>query len=258
MAGRELRLKGALYVAREVSELVWEVWCCYEPQHCVMRVEGTEDDARRGILCAYRRSVKHARARRLPARHAQSGRRYPARRGEVIETCSFGESGGDFRLYGVLGISLEGCPVVDPGDGSLRVLADPMEWGWPEGQRLGADAALKSTSRDRVFVWYSKQGHPLVYMGGPRDRSVLTVENYPKWYGLCLVTPRGIVQDVSYGELDELAREAGISGYVDHAPNAELVSKLASVRGWILDSGSYEMIVGRWETDGLGTRKYDY
>lgn len=258
MEGRELHLKGALYVAREVSEHVWEVWCCYEPQYCVMRVEGTEDDARRGILYAYRRSAKRARARRLPEGHAQAGRRYPARRGEVIESSSFGESGGDFRLYGVLGISLEGCPVVDPGDGTLRVLEDPMEWRWTDGQLIVVAGSFKSASRDRLFSWYSRRGHPLVYLGGPRDRPVLTVENYPKWYGLCLVTPRGIVQDVSYGELDALASEAGTFGYSNHAPNAELVPRLADARGWILDSGSYEMIVGRWETDGLATRKYDY
>lgn len=258
MEGRELHLKGVLYVAREVSEHVWEVWCCYEPQYCVMRVEGTEEDARKGILHAHRRAVKQARSRRLPAGHVQSGRFYPRRRGEVIEVCSFGESGSDFRLYGVMGISLEGNPVVDPGDGSLRVLEDPMEWGWPERQRHGAGAALKSASRDRVFVWYSKRGHPLVYVGGTRDQPVLTVENYPKWYGFCLVTPRGIVLDVSYGELEGLADEAGTFGNVDHAPNAELVPKLASARGWILDSCSYEMIVGRWETDGMGTKKYDY
>ena len=107
-------------------------------------------------------------------------------------------------------------------------------------------------------TYLSRRGIPLVYAGDPARVPVLTVENYSKWYGLCLVMPDGSVLEVSFGELQDLADAARVSPFVDHVPNATLVPALAEVRGWSLDSCSYEMMVGRWECEVVNSRKYDY
>ena len=107
-------------------------------------------------------------------------------------------------------------------------------------------------------TYLSRRGLPLVYAGDPARVPVLTVENYPKWYGLCLVMPDGSVLEVSFGELQDLADAARVSPFVDHVPNATLVPALAEARGWSLDSCSYEMMVGRWECEVVNSRKYDY
>ena len=87
---------------------------------------------------------------------------------------------------------------------------------------------------------------------------ILTVENYPKWYGLYLVCPNGSVEEIDFGVLCPLAEEKGANPYVDHVPNAQLIPELAESRGWILDPCSYEMMVGRWEAEIVAPDKYDF
>ena len=109
------------------------------------------------------------------------------------------------------------------------------------------------------MTYRSRRGRPLVFCGATcASRPVLTVENYPKWYGLVLVQPDGSVEDVSFGALQELADARGVSAYVDHVPNVELVPELARKMGWILDSVSYELMVGRWEAEVANPKKYDF
>ncbi len=67
----------------------------------------------------------------LPPEHEQAGARFPSV-GEIIEATAFGESADDWSSYEVLGLSPDGRPMVDPGDGSLRTI-DDLEWGWPNG-----------------------------------------------------------------------------------------------------------------------------
>jgi len=104
----------------------------------------------------------------------------------------------------------------------------------------------------------SKRGFPLVYGGAPASAPILTVENYPKWYGLFLVHPDGAVQEVDFGVLHKFSDKAGQPPYVDHVPNAKLIPALAESRGWILDPCSYEMMVGRWECEIVSPEKYDF
>jgi hypothetical protein len=55
-----------------------------------------------------------------------------------------------------------------------------------------------------------------------------------------------------------VAADSDVSPYVDHVPNATLVPKLTEARGWELDPCSYEMMVGRWESEVLHPQKYDF
>jgi hypothetical protein len=106
--------------------------------------------------------------------------------------------------------------------------------------------------------WKSVRGHPLVFCGVPRDCPVLSVENYPKWCGLNLVLPDGTVEEVGFGELQALADERGTWSYVDHVPDPTLVAALARQREWVLDLVSYELMVGRWESEIVNPGKYAY
>jgi len=111
---------------------------------------------------------------------------------------------------------------------------------------------------ENYLVYFSKRGIPLVYVGLSKNVPVLTVENYSKWYGFCLVLPDGSVEEVDFGVLLPSADEKGLIPYVDHVPNALLVPGMAESRGWVLDDCSYEMMVGRWESEVASPEKYDY
>ena len=107
-------------------------------------------------------------------------------------------------------------------------------------------------------TWNSTRRIPIVYCGPAPAVPILTVENYPKWYGFCLVHPDGTVEEIDFGVLCPFAEEKGSNPYVDHVPNAELVPALAESRGSILDPCSYEMMIGRWESEIASPRKYDF
>ena len=115
--------------------------------------------------------------------------------------------------------------------------------------------------RDVPRTYFSEAQWPLVYRGEPGAVPILTVESCPKWYALYLVMPDGSVEEVTFAELHELAdrhADRDMSPYVDHVPNPELVPELASARGWTIDSCSYEMMVGRWESEVKSPEKYDH
>jgi hypothetical protein len=86
-------------------------------------------------------------------------------------------------------------------------------------------------------IYYSDRGFPLVFTGVLRQgsSSVLTVENYLKWYSLYLVEPDGSVRVIEFP--DE---------FCDHVPYPASVQKLANDNGWFMCSESMEMIVGRF------------
>jgi len=113
-------------------------------------------------------------------------------------------------------------------------------------------------SAPAVRYYLTESGRPLVYAGPPERVPVLTIENSPKWYGFHLVMPDGSLKVVHFGCLEEAAGERGVPPYVDHVPNPEVVPLVASRQGWILDSESYEMMVGRWECEVVHPEKYDY
>lgn len=102
-----------------------------------------------------------------------------------------------------------------------------------------------------VQHFYSDRGIPLVYhsiVGKTRDYTVLTIENYLKWYSLYLVKPDNTVEPCSWENLDRLV-EPGESPWCDHVPNPVAVANLAMAREWYLCDESLEMIIGRWERE---------
>jgi hypothetical protein len=96
----------------------------------------------------------------------------------------------------------------------------------------------------------SARNFPLVYQGpAPETGTIVTVENYVKWYGLHLVHPGDRIEEVVFPDDDP-----GENGcyFVDHVPNPVSVAKMARRLGYTIDPMSYEMMVGRWEIEVTG------
>jgi hypothetical protein len=94
----------------------------------------------------------------------------------------------------------------------------------------------------------SDRGLPLIWSStDQRDRPVLTLEDYLKWYTPYLVYPDGRVEAVTPWE-EELRpftpeRESSVG---DHVWNPTALLKWAEARGYDFDDAAYERLVGRW------------
>lgn len=108
---------------------------------------------------------------------------------------------------------------------------------------------MDSPNTSRLLVRTSARGHLLVYQGEPGVCTIVTVENYEKWYGLHLVRSGKPVEEIPFP--DE-SLETGVP-HVDHVPNPRAVLRMAQRFGFVIDPQSYEMMVGRWEMEVLGT-----
>lgn len=103
-------------------------------------------------------------------------------------------------------------------------------------------------------MYFSEREHPLVCTQYPRDigRPVLTVELYPKWYGLQLISIDGSVNELPFPDRASLksAFAQGLddteAAFVDHVPNPIYVMRWASQEGHHLDELALELIIGRW------------
>lgn len=103
------------------------------------------------------------------------------------------------------------------------------------------------------YTYLSWRGLPLLYVGKPLDKPVLTLENYTKWYRVQLVMPDGSVQDVESGKLLEANDKIDIYGWVDHLFHPKLLIQMAKDLNAYTDERALECAGGRWmrENDGL-------
>lgn len=98
----------------------------------------------------------------------------------------------------------------------------------------------------------SEREIPLVYILGFADKPVITVENYPKWYGLYLVMPNRTIkkwEDIPFQDDNEFVGKSNESAYCDHAFNPKYVQFLAEKYDYILCDQSLEILIGRWEME---------
>ena len=108
-----------------------------------------------------------------------------------------------------------------------------------------------------VTNYYSERSVPLV-LNKKVSIPTLTVENYCKWYNLYLVKPCGSVTPITFGDLDE---GSGMHAGTDHVFYPPAVQEYAKRNGYYIDECSFEMIVGRYETERLGNypiEEYEY
>lgn len=95
-------------------------------------------------------------------------------------------------------------------------------------------------------TYLSERGIPLVYIDPPRDKPVLTVENYCKWYGFHLVHPDGSVTSLSSDDYYEIQSHdpSAISG--DHLYSPRLYYRIVAALNLRRCSETIDMITGRW------------
>ena len=113
------------------------------------------------------------------------------------------------------------------------------------------DEAIIGLHKSEIFLTkyrmlYSERGLPLVaygdYNGGC---SVITVENYCKWYSLYLIMPGNEVKKVEFERLEDFHE----TEWYDHVPNPAYVLALARKYGYSIHDLPFEMIIGRYERE---------
>jgi hypothetical protein len=96
--------------------------------------------------------------------------------------------------------------------------------------------------------YLSQRELPLVYWSDPIEgRTILTVENYCKWYGFDLVHSDGRVERIGFGELEKFSGDEIPCS--DHVPNPKAVKAMCEAKDWFLDTQAEEMMIGRWEIE---------
>lgn len=79
------------------------------------------------------------------------------------------------------------------------------------------------------------------------DKTVVTIENYCKWYSLFLVHPGGSIEAVDFPDLGNYEKLG--SPYVDHEPNPAHVLAWAMYHDYEVDPDTLRAIEYRWHTD---------
>lgn len=84
---------------------------------------------------------------------------------------------------------------------------------------------------------------------------IITMENWPKWYGVEILHPDGKVEDVDPDLLDELCGNLGLMG--DHNYHPKLLEMVANNLGGVVDQVSLCVAAGRWKVE-IDDERNDY
>ncbi len=96
-------------------------------------------------------------------------------------------------------------------------------------------------------LYYSERHIPLVYVGQPTEKVILTVENYMKWYYVYEILPSGAVRPANLFDGDASLKNFEGPVWSDHVPNPEAVARFADHYGYEVDENALDMIQGRWD-----------
>lgn len=92
----------------------------------------------------------------------------------------------------------------------------------------------------------SQRNIPLIYIGR-HDVPIVTMENYMKWYGIYVVHPNGVVENVAPDVLDELCGDDYF--IADHNYHPTLLRRVAKHFNGEVDPVSLEVALGRWKME---------
>ena len=95
-------------------------------------------------------------------------------------------------------------------------------------------------------TYLSPRGIPLLYIGKPLDKPVVTLENYTKWYKIYLVMPDGSVVEKCVSDVDENHRFLKQHYWVDHLIHPRALYALADQLGGYTEERSLEVAMARW------------
>lgn len=91
------------------------------------------------------------------------------------------------------------------------------------------------------------------------EKSVLTVENYVKWYTLYIIYPNGEVEEIDNllkenkdNPLLEKVSDILNDGWYDHCIKPDTFKKIAEVLHLTYDTATIETVERRYQTDKLG------
>jgi hypothetical protein len=107
---------------------------------------------------------------------------------------------------------------------------------WRTGKAL-TDAIGRRLSHRGLPVFM-----PEVY---PESKTVLTVEDYDKWYGLQVLHETGLIVEITFPTDPYLCFGIG-APYRDHVPNPYVARRLCMEKGWEIPERAWEVMVGRW------------
>lgn len=113
-----------------------------------------------------------------------------------------------------------------------------------------------------VTLHFSPNGHLLAWVRPPLDKPIITVELYTKWYGLQILYPDGVVEDIGFPQRgfepitdSEILTESDhyyepTEGDVgDHVVNPKTVILYAHLTDRYIDELALNLIAGRWATE---------
>lgn len=120
----------------------------------------------------------------------------------------------------------------------------------PLGFVMGEDGKptyAKPTKKDTEAI---QPNHPLLD-GPPKVGSIITLENYEKWYRIFKVDADGTVSSVNPGLIEELS--GGVCLWIDHCYHPTLLLRLAKKFNASVSPVTLEVAAGRWVMEGNPT-----
>lgn len=96
-------------------------------------------------------------------------------------------------------------------------------------------------------LYFSHRHLPLLYVDlPPCNRSVLTLENYCKWYGFYAVWINGYVEEIDHDAYEALIDPTEVWCFDDgHCPDPAWMLRIAEHLGMELDHRAWETAYGR-------------
>lgn len=95
-------------------------------------------------------------------------------------------------------------------------------------------------------LYFSNRGIPLLYTGPLQGKTILTAENYMKWYSLQLLHPDGRVEDLPVEAVERAMDKPSKQLWIDHNFHPDLFEILEGQLDVIIDDSAHEMAAGRW------------
>lgn len=108
---------------------------------------------------------------------------------------------------------------------------------------------VSNLRKQHSFSYFGERGFPLMWRQAPiKDKAILTVEQYDKWYNLYLIYPDKQILAVESNTviwMQAMEEFEGVS-VLNHCFNPEFIDLLIKKANVEMDPLAYELIVGRW------------
>lgn len=107
-------------------------------------------------------------------------------------------------------------------------------------------------------VYYSSRGIPLLYNGQSPVIPTITLESYSKWYGVSIIYPNCVVDDIHPDVIDQVAKMHPNALHGDHNYQPAFLHHLADFLQAKVDILALQMAGARWMWEQDGTKFFDH